>query len=93
MKVDQLVAGEKAHGEVGMVELKGPESPRQPGVCEGEGRRHGEQRLVFFALDREGTPHQVEGLGQAGKQFAPERRQDGPPLLPQEQGRAEPLFQ
>ena len=93
LEVDQPVARRQPHRKVGMLDLERPQPPRQPGVGEGESRRHRQQRLVIRADRRERLLDPVERLRQRRQQPRPERGQARPPPLAHEQRRANALFE
>ena len=63
-QIHQLVAGRQPHGKVGMLHLKCPEDPREPGVGEGVRSRDRQQRFVFFTVTGERSLNGVESARQ-----------------------------
>ena len=76
-----------------MLHLECAQPPREPGIGEGMGGGDRQQRLVFLAMAGEGGFDRIEGARQGREQALPERGQPGPPLLANEQRRAEPFFE
>src|SRR5690348_10286057 len=62
-QIDQLIARRHSHREVRMIDLKGAETPGEPGVGERVRRGDGKESLILFAMTCEGRLDRIECAG------------------------------